>query len=302
MSKRKTTEEFKNEVYDKFGDSIEILGEYKTNRDKILVKFKECGHEGYKAPSKILAGQRCAKCAGKRIARSKIKTTEQFKKDLTKNNINYIEVISEYKGVKYKIEVLNKKCNHVYSALPGNILRGAGCPVCHGFKDTNKFIEQINHKYPEEYEIIGEYINNKTPILVRHKCGYEWEVIPKDLMRDIRCPKCIMSKGELFISKYLEENKIDFKPQYRFKECRDVLELPFDFMVNIKGQLKLIEFDGSQHFGEKSSKYRTPKVKIHDEIKNKFCKDNNIPLLRIPYWWLRNDRIIKELDKFIFNE
>ena len=111
-----------------------------------------------------------------------------------------------------------------------------------------------------------------------------------------------MSKGELFISKYLEENKIDFKPQYRFKECRDVLELPFDFMVNIKGQLKLIEFDGSQHFGEKSSKYRTPKVKIHDEIKNKFCKDNNIPLLRIPYWWLRNDRIIKELDKFIFNE
>ena len=40
MSKRKTTEEFKNEVYDKFGDSIEILGEYKPNRDKILVKFK----------------------------------------------------------------------------------------------------------------------------------------------------------------------------------------------------------------------------------------------------------------------
>ena len=80
MSRRKTTEEFKNEVYDKFGDSIEILGEHKTNRDKILVKFKECGHEGYKAPSKILAGQRCAKCAGKRIANLKLKQQNNLKK------------------------------------------------------------------------------------------------------------------------------------------------------------------------------------------------------------------------------
>ena len=25
-------------------------------------------------------------------------------------------------------------------------------------------------------------------------------------------------------------------------------------------------------------------LKKRDEIKNKYCKDNNIPLLRIPYW------------------
>lgn len=177
-------------------------------------------------------------------------------------------------------------------------MAGSGCPVCHGMKDTKKFSEQIEEKYPNEYEVIGEYINNRTPILVKHKCGHEWEVIPKDLLRDIRCPKCIASKGELFIEKYLTERNIEHTPQYTIKECKDKNPLPFDFMININGEKRLIEFDGLQHFEKKESIYYNPTVSKHDEIKNNYCKNNGIKLLRIPYWWLRNDRIIKELDNF----
>ena len=39
--------------------------------------------------------------------------------------------------------------------------------------------------------------------------------------------------------------------------------------------------------------------KIRDEIKNKYCIDNNIPLLRIPYW--EKDNIKTILDEYINN-
>lgn len=61
--------------------------------------------------------------------------------------------------------------------------------------------------------------------------------------------------------------------------------------------LYFIEFDGKQHFeanmffgGEK----QLQKTIKNDEIKNKYCKDNNIPLIRIPYTKL-NSLTIKDL-------
>ena len=44
----------------------------------------------------------------------------------------------------------------------------------------------------------------------------------------------------------------------------------------------MIEFDGNQHF-DKSSKYYSDLIPIRDNIKNQWCKDNHIPLIRIPY-------------------
>lgn len=302
MSKKKTLEEFKKEVYEVFGKDVDVIGEYINTNTKILVRFNCCGNEEYKRPTKLLNGQGCSKCVGNRISKSKTKTTEEYKKDLISKGINYITVVSEYIGVKKDIKVFNKNCGHTYEANPGNILSGSGCPICHGMKNTDKFKIEVENKYPGEYVILGEYVNNKTPIKVKHKCGYEWKVIPKDLLRDIRCPKCIMSKGELFISNYLILNSIEFEPQYKFDNCIDKRHLPFDFMIKVNGEMRLIEFDGLQHFSKTRTKYRTEKVKLHDEIKNKFCIENNIKFLRIPYWWLRTDKITKELDKFVFNE
>lgn len=302
MSKKKTKIEFANEVKDIFNGNIEVIGDYVNNKEKILVKFINCGHEEYKIPTKLLAGHGCSKCKGKRISQSKTCSKQKFIEKLSKNGIDYIDFTGEYNGTKKKIKVVNKNCGHKYEAVASNILQGSGCPICHGMKDTEKFIEQINQKYPNEYVIIGEYVNNRVPIKVKHKCGYEWSVIPKDLMRDIRCPKCIMSKGELFISNYLEVHNINYVPQYKFKDCKDKLSLPFDFMVEVDGEKRLIEFDGSQHYGDTRSIFRIENIKLHDAIKDKFCNENKIKLLRIPYWWIRNERIIKELDKFILNK
>lgn len=59
-------------------------------------------------------------------------------------------------------------------------------------------------------------------------------------------------------------------------------KLPFDFFLPEKNIC--IEYDGEQHykdiFGNKSHK----QTKINDSIKNKFCSENSINLIRIPYY------------------
>lgn len=302
MSRKKTLEEFEIEIDKIHNGNVEILGDYVGNKIKILVRYKDCNHEEMKSPSKLLAGQKCARCRGKRVSESKMHNTDYIKEKLLENDI---ELLGEYKGLMYKSKVKNLKCRHIYDVQIGNAIKGTGCPICHGFKDTEKFKKQIFEKYSNEYEILGEYINNKTKIKVKHnKCGYIWDIIPKDLLRERRCPHCMKSKGEAFISNLLENMNIPYTSQYRFDNCKNLLPLPFDFMVEINGRIKLIEFDGNQHFrqgngwGDKSSFDRI----IHnDNIKNQFCYENNIPLLRIPYWWIRNDKAERELKKFLFD-
>lgn len=297
MTKRKTHNEFLNELKQKYGNKIKILTEYQNNLTKILIKCNVCGNEEYKLPTKLLNGQLCSICSRNKLSNERRKTTQKYKEDLIKKGIKHIELLEEYKNSKTKIKVLNKNCNHIYYSLPGNVLKGVGCPICHGIKNNDSFKEIIEKKYPGEYKIIGNYINGLTKIEVEHKCGYRWNVQPKQLLRSICCPKCRFSKGEYYIYKYLEENKIEYEKQYKIKECRDIYELPFDFMIKANGKIKLIEFDGSQHY--KNTLFSKNKTKKHDEIKNEFCKKNNIELLRIPYWHLRNDRIKKDLDNFI---
>ncbi|MDM0587711.1 hypothetical protein QTH25_13120 [Clostridium perfringens] len=147
------------------------------------------------------------------------------------------------------------------------------------------------------YKILSPYVKDGEKILIDFNCGHEpnW-IIPNSLKKNKSCPVCKESKGEKAIREYLEKNNIIFKQEYKFEDCRYKYVLPFDFYISSKNLC--IEFDGRQHFesndffgGEKSFK----DTKIRDKIKNNYCKDNNIKLIRIPYWEL--DSIEKILDK-----
>lgn len=295
MSKRKTHEQFISELNN---SNVEVLETYTGLHTKILVRYKDCGHEELKQPIKLLRGQGCGKCKNKSISKAKIRSAEQYKKDLKARGIDYIEVTGNYTGIKNPVTVVNKLCGHEYSANAGNILQGSGCPICYGLnRTTADFSKILDTKYPGEYEVLGEYVNNRTKVLVKHKCGYEWKVIPKDIFRDIRCPHCNISKGEYHIENFLKEHGIPYENQKWFPDCKDKNPLPFDFAIYVNGEMRLIEFDGSHHY--KNTMYHRDKVNLHDEMKNEYCRKNNIKLLRIPYWWLRNDKIDKALSEFV---
>lgn len=105
-----------------------------------------------------------------------------------------------------------------------------------------------------------------------------------------RCDLCSkrMSRYELEIEGWLKDNGIKYKFQKSYENCRNKKPLPFDFYVKEYG---LIEVDGEAHFRavmfggikkeEAIKNFKT--TTINDNIKNEFCRENNIKLLRISY-------------------
>jgi len=155
---------------------------------------------------------------------------------------------------------------------------------------------------------LGEYQGAQKQTLIKHKiCGHEWLITPDNFLRGRRCPVCAKSKGEQAIKYWLEENNIGFISEY--DKFIDLLSdkgnpLRFDFIVfKDKGKLKikmLIEYDGIQHYKwqkgwQTKESFKT--LQYHDELKNQYCKNNNIKLLRIPYWDYENieEILIREL-------
>lgn len=75
--------------------------------------------------------------------------------------------------------------------------------------------------------------------------------------------------------------------------------LPFDFYIP-KYNL-IIEYDGFHHFYPVNGWGGEEKFKLtqeNDAIKNKYCKENDITLLRIPYTDSKED-IIRKINYFM---
>ena len=96
---------------------------------------------------------------------------------------------------------------------------------------------------------------------------------------------CLTSLGEMEIEQILQKNNINYSKQYSFSNLKSEKggKLRFDFAIFENNQLShLIEFQGEQHYEDSCSFFDIPKKS--DELKKEYCKENNIPLILIPYW------------------
>lgn len=75
-----------------------------------------------------------------------------------------------------------------------------------------------------------------------------------------------------------------FERQYKFESCKDCRPLPFDFAINLD-EVKLIEYQGEQHY-KQTSNWDLKTIKKHE--KENWCIENQVPLLRIPFWEFSN--------------
>ena len=128
-------------------------------------------------------------------------------------------------------------------------------------------------------------------------CGNIFVALPAKIQSGhiTSCGCLKRSSREAMISEFLSKTGVPFVSEYRFDDCRDVKELPFDFYI--PGINVAIEYQGVQHYvpseffgGDDAFKLRVK----HDDIKRAFCKAKSIRLVELPYT-LTDAEIIKEL-------
>lgn len=132
------------------------------------------------------------------------------------------------------------------------------------------------------------------------ECGEEMILSVRQLRGGkYRCDKCTnkYSSLESKVIQFLNANNVEFITQYKFEKCRDKLPLPFDFYLPKYNCC--IETDGKQHYEKSWAKENFEIRKLHDNIKNNFCKNNNIKLIRIPYYEFDNEKWTNYLIDFI---
>ena len=246
--------------------------------------------------------KRCRICGLEKTKQSMTHSYDYVKKYI--ESIEYTLLSNKYKNNREKLDI---KCNegHLFKMSFKQIKRGDRCPKCmakrNGERKRLSYYEVKEYISAHGYKLLSkEYINSQTKIKIMCTKGHVYYVKFNNFKTGYRCPICNMSSGESEIKRILESLNIKFKRQHIFKGCKFKSYLPFDFYL--PDYNTLIEFDGAQHY--KIVDYfggfdGFVDRKIRDTVKNIYCKDNNINLIRIPYWEFNNIEkiIVTEINK-----
>ena len=152
MSKKLTTEEFKQKINAQHKGDFDVVGDYVDGRTKILVRHK-CGYEFYTRPdyiSHVEYGRGCPVCSG---------NYNSVNKRLQKKDSNlwithpHIARLLRYPNEGFKVSSISRKsldwicpnCGHIQNRKVGTLLsNGFICEVCgDGFSKPEKFIRSL---------------------------------------------------------------------------------------------------------------------------------------------------------------
>lgn len=116
----------------------------------------------------------------------------------------------------------------------------------------------------------------------------------------IRRPPLGKSEGERMIQKILERDiGVQYGSGYQMEYVFDDMsrKLRFDFLVRDQKKTILIEFDGDQHYsGSRFHRTRNEWLEAieRDELKNEYCRQKGLSLLRIPQAFCKDERRMRE--------
>lgn len=170
---------------------------------------------------------------------------------------------------------------------------GKGCPYCsgNGRVTTEVFVNRSNkiHNSLYDYSKTQYHKSEEKVCIVCKKHGEYW-MLPGNHISGQGCPSCKSPTGEKILWDILVKNNITFLTRYnKFEDCRNPktgYKLIFDAYIpeyNI-----CVEIDGPQHFRISFKNFHLTEkqfddIEFRDEVKNKYCRDNKITLIRISY-------------------
>ena len=270
----KTTEQFIKESKDIWGDKYDYsLVDYKGSFKKVKIIFEGIVYEQMAvdhlkgSPEKNLNQESF-------IKKSIKKHGKKYDYSLVKFTSGSNAVMIGYKGIFY----LQKPYHHLMGSCPENVNLSIR-------KTIKKFIIESNLVHDNKYNYDkAEYIKNQIKVIITCPIHGDFTQTPNSHLSGAGCPYCNESKGEKEIVKFLNKHDINYVRQHKFIDCRNILQLPFDFYI--PSLRKCIEFDGKQHYepmeffgGVKAYEY----LKNNDRIKSDYCEENYIDLIRIRY-------------------
>lgn len=299
MTKKKTDSEFKAQVEQIAKGEYSFLDAYKDARTKITCCHNKCGNVWEISPDNFLRGKRCPECQNESRILNRRNSLKRVEEIIRQKSGEEFEYISGYVNSKSKVKLKHLRCGRTIVKPFSAFYDGITCSCEKTNRDIVDFksngdriqckadFQRYIDKYVTgEYVIIGKYVKSTKPILLKHvECGNLTEISPHNFKNGVRCDKCKSYKGELKIRDLLLKKGVFFEEQVRFSDCRLKKPLVFDFFLPIHNVL--IEFDGEQHIrpierwgGEKAFQLQRKR----DEIKNNYCKNNGITLVRIGYY------------------
>ena len=178
------------------------------------------------------------------------------------------------------------------SSLRNGATKSCGCYQKEQTSKTNtiNLIGKTINNFTVLESIQGTKTNHHSWRCRCNLCGSEDNIITTtNLYNQYSCGCQTDSKGSCKIKEILNQNNISFITEKRFANCKfgdnNKTQARFDFYL--PDYNCLIEYDGRQHFIQGNGNFDNTKkfkqTQEHDNYKNKWCKENNFLLIRIPY-------------------
>lgn len=232
-------------------------------------------------------------------------------KDLTGQKFGKLTVLSKGPSDKFKKTrwYCQCECGNTKLINASSLLRGL--TISCGCNSYEKRQEYNKSKIVDETGNVYGYLTViKQNDKIKHSDGRAlWDckckcgniiTVPGRSLRNGHTTSCgcrRQSLGEETVEKLLLQNNFNYAKEYlvaaRKEQIKQYHKSRFDFAIfdNNNNLKYLIEYDGSQHFEENvrenglgfNTREAYEKTHKRDMIKNQWCKDNNIPLIRIPY-------------------
>lgn len=298
---------------DEIDSNIELLGKYIDYNTTIPCRCKIHNEYFDGIPSVLLhGGTGCKICAYVKLWDSRGRRGTAEAKEILESVNSDLIVVGEYKGSHEFIECECKIHKNRWSSVFCNLLnRTAMCPICslqHAVDIYRLSDEQVMkrlEKNAPHIKLIGEYKGKdyETSFYCSiHDVNFPSK--PKSFLynKSRGCPLCSASNGEKRLQSILNHEGVNIKTQYVFPDCKYINPLRFD-VFDLDNKIAY-EYQGEQHyrpinFGgitdeEAEEEFRL--TQIRDQIKVEYCKNNNIPLIIIPYWEYNN------MENYIYKE
>lgn len=274
---------------------LETLYNYKGNKRAVCKCLCECGNISYIKAAELPKRKTCG-CSKEPVVGGKIKdiTGQTFGK------LTVLEIIPRYKNHEAYCKCICECGTEVMvrkTALVTGNTKSCGCI------SSPSLLGQRFGRLTVVEEVPSDTRQRKWKCLCDCGCYNTLTTHTLTSGHTLSCG-CIRSNNvstrEQYISDYLKKQNIAYEKEYVFDDCRGKRGYPLRFDFYLPDYKTLIEYDGAQHyrpidyFGGEEAFIR---LKENDEVKNKYCIDNNLNLKRIPYTYSFQeiDNVINEI-------